>query len=788
MELTLEEKCLLVTGKGMWHNNDLNGKIEAIHLSDGPHGVRAQEDGMQNNDSFEATCFPTASALACSFDPDLAAQMAKGIAAEAKELGVSIVLGPGVNIKRSPMCGRNFEYYSEDPFLAGEMVSAFIKAVQECGVGTSLKHYAGNSQETHRLMQNSAIDERALREIYLAAFEKAVKSAKPATIMASYNRVNGKFACENKHLLTDILRDEWGFEGLVMSDWGACSDLPACIAAGMDLEMPDSKGNHYDKLYQAVQDGTIPMEALDRAVEKVLAMVEAYGYGDAKPEKHEVSKDTRKANHKLAAQIATESAVLLKNDGFLPLKKDSKVLVVGDLARVIRYQGGGSSHIHTDHVSHLKKELEKCGIEAQFVRGYDANEIKRNKKLEASALAKVEEAIAEKMPILFFGGLTDKTEGEGYDRESYELPENQSSLLWHILELTGEVGFVSFGGSPYDMSLVKKSRAVLQMYLGGEAVAVACAKLLSGEANPCGKLPETYPVALEDTPCFGHYARQGEQVNQIDDVEYRESIFVGYRYYDTFEKQVQFPFGHGLSYTEFAYDDLRVEQQEGQVKVSFTVTNIGDRAGKEIAQVYVKNPKGAILRANKELRGFQKVSLEPGESKTVEIILDDRAFSVYADKTMETAGNGFVVVAGEYEIQVGSTSTDIRLKKTITIEGESIAAAFDFDQTIPLSKEAFEQVYTYEIKDFTHVKPGEFTHQNSLTQLAKVSVLGKIYKQIAKTSVRAMMMPKSGDDPEVKMMVEMVLDGTINSVCNMSGKLMSRETMQKIIDQANGKA
>ena len=437
MDQNLEEMCRLVTGKGAWH-------IGELQVSDGPHGVRAQEDGAKNNDSYEATCFPTASSVACSWDPVLIGQMAEGIAKEAKELGVSVVLGPGINIKRSPLCGRNFEYYSEDPFLAGELAVAYIRSMQKCGVGTSLKHFAGNNQETHRMTSNSMIDERAMHEIYLAAFEQAVKRARPATVMVGYNYLNGVPACENRELLTGILRDRWGYEGLVMSDWGACVDLPACIRAGMDVEMPDSNGNHFKDLSNAIKTGKLPVSKLAEAAQRIKELEETYGRGQRIGKRLNcVVHETRCRNHELAEKIEEESAVLLQNDGFLPLKGKKEILILGDLALHPRIQGGGSSHIHTEWVDSVIEALEKEHVTVRFVRGYQSTSWKRNKKLEKEALLLAKEAKERKIPVLFFGGLTDIEEGEGYDRESFSLPQNQSVLLQELLKVNDNMGFIS---------------------------------------------------------------------------------------------------------------------------------------------------------------------------------------------------------------------------------------------------------------------------------------------------------------------------------------------------------
>lgn len=774
MGKSLEEMCRLVTGYGAWHIGD-------IQVSDGPHGVRAQEDGAKNNDSYEATCFPTASSVACSWDPELIGQMAQGIAQEAKELGVSVVLGPGINIKRSPLCGRNFEYFSEDPFLAGELAAAYILAMQKQGVGTSLKHFAGNNQETHRMTSNSMIDDRALHEIYLSAFEKAVKKAKPATVMASYNYINGFPACENAQLLTEILREKWGYEGLVMSDWGACVDLPACVAAGMDVEMPDSCGNHYAQILEAVKSGQLSQEALENAIKRIEKLNETYAENVIfEKERKRITAETRERHHNLAKRIEEESAVLLKNEDFFPLSKEIKeILIIGDLASAPRIQGGGSSHIHTERVISFVEAFEKKGAKVRFVRGYKNTTFRRSQRLEKKACEQVRGAKERKVPVLFFGGLTEMAEGEGYDRESFELPINQSALLEQLLKINEDIGFVSIGGAPYNMEMPSKCKALLQMYLGGEAVAEACAGIVLGDVNPSGKLAESIPYRETDVPSYGYFGRQGEQKSHLDDVEYRESIFVGYRYYDTFQIPVRYCFGHGLNYTDFVYADLKVCRDEDQnYHIAFAVENVGRVAGYETAQLYIRNPETEDFRARRELRGFQKMHLQPGEKKEAEIILDARAFSVYQDSE-------FRVISGEYEIQVGASLQDIRLAQSIRVDGVDLKSPLTIKTRVPLSETDFDAVYSHSKTKFSRIKPGQFTTKNSLKQMQPYSLLAKKWSGIGKIAARLMYFPKSFKDPEVRMMLEGILEGNIDSVCNQSGGMIKHSTIQKIVDSAN---
>lgn len=773
MGKNLEEMCRLVTGRGAWHIGD-------VPVSDGPHGIRAQEDGAKNNNSYEATCFPTASSAACSWDTELIGKMGKALAQEAKALGVSVVLGPGVNMKRSPLCGRNFEYYSEDPFLAGELACSYILAMQECGVGTSLKHFAGNSQETHRMTSNSMIDDRALHEIYLRAFEKVVKKANPATVMASYNYLNGMPACENKHLLTDILKNDWKYEGLVISDWGACVNLPACISAGMDVEMPDSCGNHYAEIWNEATTNPEFLKKLECSVERIEKFNDRYkGNIIQDGKKKRIPDDIREENHKLAEQIAEESTVLLKNDGFLPLQGIKDILMIGELADKPRIQGGGSSHINTSRIASFSEQFEKYGVKVRYARGYKSTSFQRDIKLETEAMKEVIKAKEKGIPVLFFGGLTDIAEGEGYDRESFRLPDNQALLLDKLLEVNDRIGFISFGGSPYDMELPSKCKALLHLYLGGEAVAGACVKILLGISNPSGKLAESIPYSEKDVPSYGYFGKQGEQRGHLDEVEYRESIFVGYRYYDTFHVPVRYCFGYGLSYTKFEYSDLHIEiSNDEKVCISFQVENTRDIAGSEISEVYVKNPDSDSFRANKELRAFAKTFLNPGEKKKVEVTLDDRAFMVYQ--------NGeFQVIGGKYEIQVGASLQDIRLSGEMEVTGTEMKDLLKKSAGVPLSEQDFHSVYHYPLTHFSDLKPGEFTTKNSLQQMQVYSKLARRWIRIGKILVRLTYFPKSLKDPEARMMLQGILEGNIDSVCNQSGGLINKTTINKIVDSAN---
>lgn len=800
-QLTTEEKARLLSGVGSWHTYDCNGKLPAIMMSDGPHGLRKQEkeDFSDINRSEIATCFPTASAVASSWNTEAVAKMATAIAREALKEKVSIVLGCGTNIKRSPLCGRNFEYFSEDPFLSGTLATAYINAMQEQGVGTSLKHFAGNSQETRRQTSNSQIDERALREIYLSAFEMAVKEAKPTTIMASYNRLNGKYACANERLLTDILRNEWGYEGAVVSDWGATVDVVSCIKAGMDLEMPDSRGYHTQQVLEALDNGTLTVAEVDRAVEKVVDLILSQS---AKIEDATVD---YAAQHEIARELACESAVLLQNDGMLPLQKGAKVLVIGELAEHMRFQGGGSSHITTAEVPNAIESLRKKGMEVLYAQGYrsDYTESSEGKRAcdNATDAQLAQEALTlakEDIPILFFGGLTDSTEGEGYDRISLSIPSCQISLLNQLYEVNKDISFVSFGGAPMEMPFAGKVRAILHMYLGGQAVGEACADLLVGDVNPSGKLAETFPLSVEDVPCRKWYAPDS------DDVEYRESIFVGYRYYDTFGTPALFHFGHGLSYTKFEYRDIQLSEQNyagGSLQVSFTIKNVGTCAGKEIAQIYVVNPKANYARPKKELRGFIKVALEAGESKRVSVHLNQRSFSLY-----DVESGTFVMPTGTYEVLVGASLQDIRLNTSVEVKGitytrddrenlsdyfyrdenNSSADKTSTDKSFDIRKEQFIRLYGRPLSRFDQVEKGHYAMCNSFDCVSQKSLLGKIVRMIVLRILYGMNKDKPKDDPAVKMLVQGVIEGTLECLICASDGMFPPSIAEALVLAANG--
>lgn len=655
-QMTLEEKAGMCSGRDFWHLKGVERLgVPEVMVSDGPHGLRKQNekaDHLGANESIKAVCFPTACATACSFDRELLRELGEALGDECQAEDVSVILGPAVNIKRSPLCGRNFEYFSEDPYLASQMAAAHIQGVQSKNVGTSIKHFAANNQEYRRLSCSSEIDERTLREIYLAAFETAVREGKPDTVMCSYNKINGTFASENHWLLTEVLRDEWGFEGYVMSDWGAVNDRVRGLEAGLDLEMPASGGHTDAEIVAAVKDGTLDEAVLNRAVERILRIIFKFADdrrpGDFDKEKHD----------RLAEKIAEESMVLLKNDGLLPLPKaGKKIAFIGKFAQKPRFQGGGSSHINSCKITGALEaagQLPEITSDIIYAQGYDTAEDRTDPALLAEAVKAAEEADV----AVIFAGLPDAFESEGYDRSHMQMPECQNELIREILRVQKNTVVVLHNGSPVEMPWAGDVNAILESYLCGQAVGAAQVRLLFGLANPCGKLAETIPLKLQDNPSYLNFPGDGQTV------EYKEGVFVGYRYYDTKEMDVRFPFGHGLSYTTFQYSDMQLSRGQlsdrDTLTVSLKVKNTGTVAGKEIVQLYVADRTGAANRPVKELKNFTKVFLEPGQEKTVEMTLDKRSFAWY-----NTRIHDWYAATGDYEILAGASSRDIRLTKTV---------------------------------------------------------------------------------------------------------------------------
>ncbi len=778
-QMTLKEKASLCSGKDFWHLKSIERLgLPEIMVCDGPHGLRKQNAENKKvgiGNSYPATCFPTAVTTACSWDRDLIYKMGQALAEECLQHGVSVLLGPGVNMKRSPLCGRNFEYFSEDPELAGEMGAAFIAGVQSKGIGTSLKHFAGNSQEMKRMTSNSIIDERALREIYLRAFEKAVKKSQPWTVMNAYNLLNGTYCSENDWLQNKVLRDEWGFKGAVVSDWGAVNDRVAGLNAGNDLEMPSSGGVNDAKIVEAVKCGVIDETTLDERVDKLIDII-LKGATNKKPGyKFDV-----KAHNLLSRQIAEQSMVLLKNDGnILPLKRveGEYVAVIGAFADNPRYQGAGSSIINPTIIDSGRRAFNNSPISVKFADGYDRSGKRKNEDAyitEACNLAK------NASKAVVFIGLTDDYESEGFDRSTMKLPDGHNRLVEAVSRVNDNVIVVLEGGSPVEMPWADDVKAILNAYLGGQSVAPAIVDVLTGKANPCGKLAETYPFCLKDTPTSFRYPDSKE------DVQYRESIFIGYRYYDKVERNVRFPFGFGLSYTSFEYSDIKLKKKnltkgEG-AKVTFTIKNTGDVAGSEIAQVYVAKPESKIFRAPKELKGFVKIHLDPGEEKKVTVELDDRAFAFW-----NTATEDWCVESGEYKILVGASSRDIRLEaaakmkseddETIVDLRESAGVYFDGDPA-RAREDDFKVIYGGEFKLAPEITSDSLN--NSIERSKDKGLAKFIYN-----TVDLAMKPKGGVGSS--MITNTIMQTPIRNYVSMSNGLFTEDMADGLLKVFEGK-
>jgi beta-glucosidase len=653
-QMTLEEKAALCTGANAWQTTPIKRLgVPALTVSDGPHGLRrVAEIESLVSESLPATCFPTASGLAASWDVALLREMGQALAEEASALGVGVILGPGVNMKRTPLCGRNFEYFSEDPYLAGAIAASLIEGIQSKGVGTSLKHYAANNQEFERLSIDAQVDERTLREIYLPAFEMAVTKAQPWTVMCSYNRLNGAFASEHHWLLTEVLKEEWGFEGFVVSDWGAVHNRVAALKAGLDLEMPGPKQTRVNAVIEAVRNGELDEAILDESVRRILTIV-CRASQMPKGGEFDVA-----GHHALARRISAECMVLLKNNGILPLRDPQHIAVIGNAAMVCHFQGGGSSHINPTQVDNPFDELRELAgnAELSYARGYPADD-SRDQALIDEAVATARTADV----ALLYIALPTFKESEGYDRTDLDLTAQQVALIKAVTAAQPNTVVILNNGAPVVMGeWLEGTAAVLESWMMGQAGGGAIADVLFGRVNPSGKLAETYPRRLVDTPAYINFP--GE--NGV--VRYGEGLFIGYRYYDAKDVPVQFPFGYGLSYTTFAYDNLQVSADDFDdvdgLTVTVEVSNTGPVAGKEIVQVYVHDRESRLARPYKELKGFAKVELQPGETKTVAIPLDFRAFAYY-----DPAHQQWVTEDGQFDILVGASSADIRGRATVTL-------------------------------------------------------------------------------------------------------------------------
>ena len=769
-KMTIEEKAAFLSGKGEWQTRDFERLgIPSIFCSDGPHGIRKQAgagDHLGLNASLPATCFPTAATIANSWNTELGETLGETLGEEAMAEGVNVLLGPGLNIKRSPLCGRNFEYFSEDPYLAGKMAASYVRGIQSQGVYACPKHFAVNSQELRRMAMNSVVDERTLREIYLTGFEIAVKEGGAKTIMSAYNEINGTYANENKHLLNDILRKEWGFDGIVITDWGASNDHALGVAAGSNLEMPNPGLDSARELIAAVESGKISIEDVDARVDELLDAVMTL-YVNAQGKSDEFDKN---AHHNVARRAAAESTILLKNEGgILPLKAGAKVAIVGDFAFVPRYQGAGSSLVNPTKIETVAEligtyDLQVVGMSRGYSRNGQEDATVRKEALDIAAKADI---------VLYFFGLNEDSESEGMDRTHMRIPQNQINLLQELGQVNPNLVGIISAGSAIEMPWHHYFKALLHCYLNGQAGAGAVMDILTGDVNPSGKLSETIPRRLEDTPAYRYYPSQ-ERTS-----EYRESLYVGYRYYDTADVPVLYPFGFGLSYTTFEYSGLEVNE-EG---VSFTITNSGSRDGAEVAQLYVGLPNGKVFRPKKELKGFAKVFLKAGESKKVSIAFDDKTFRYFNVNT-----NNWEVEDGKYVISVGASSADIRLT------GEVLKS--ETTENIPYKKEELPSYYSGKIQSVETAEyekllgrsvpdgkwSGELGLNDAICQMyyAKSSLAKFAYNRL--TAIKK----KADESGKPDLNILFIYNMPFRAMAKMTGGAVSMEMAEGIVKLVNG--
>jgi beta-glucosidase len=782
--MTLEEKASLCSGRDFWNLKGIERlEIPSIMVTDGPHGLRKQTgsaDIVGLNQSIPATCFPTASATASSWDRTLMGAIGRALGEECLQENVTVILGPGANIKRSPLCGRNFEYISEDPYLTGEMAASLIDGVQSQGVGTSLKHYAINNQEHRRMTIDAVVDERTQREIYLAGFEQAIKKSKPWTVMCAYNKIDGVFCSENGRLLTTILRDEWGYEGIVVTDWGACNDRVEGLKAGQDLEMPSNQGANDARIVQAVNSGVLDIAVLDRAVERLLELIfravehRRPGYQYDQP-----------AHHALARRVAAESIVLLKNeDHILPLKKEVKIALIGAFAKHPRYQGSGSSLINPAQMDYAHDELAKVTTNFSYAAGYGPEADDPDETLIQEACNTAQNADV----AVVFAGLPAPYESESFDRDHMRMPESHNVLIRRVAEANPNTVVVLSNGAPVEMPWANAVKGILEGYLGGEAGGGGAIDVLFGTVNPSGKLAETFPLTLEDNPSYKYFPSGPKTV------EYRESIYVGYRYYDKTQKAVLFPFGYGLSYTTFAYSGLEISSKRisdsDELKVSIAVKNTGSVAGAEIIQLYVRDVESTIFRPDKELKGFDKVFLQPGEERRVEFTLDKRAFAYY-----NTEIAGWHVENGTFEILIGASSADIRATGTVWVESTQPSVRVpDLRQSVPvyynlpqgelvIEDSAFTALYGKTLPS-NKVLPGEpYTINSTLSDIKETFVGKRLYNTVL-SRVSSMF---GADETAKKMAEKLVGDLPLRNLIMMSNGQFTYGMVDGLLLLMNGK-
>ncbi len=780
--LTTEEKIALVSGTDFMYTNPIPRlDIPSIRMSDGPHGLRIQQEKGDNGTSNSeiATCFPTAVTTSSSWNPDNAYKMGVCIGEEARHYGVNVVLGPGVNIKRNPLCGRNFEYFSEDPFLAGKMGCAEVNGIQSQGVGVSVKHFALNNSENFRFMGDSVADMRAIREIYLKPFEMIVENSSPETIMCAYNKINGVYCSQNEWLLSDVLRKEWGFNGLVMTDWGATHDRLEMLKAGLDLEMPGDTAICRKWISDGLISGKLPPSVLDDAVKNVLKLVEKHRNDKALPADFT-------AHHEIAKQIAIDSAVLLKNDGALPLDKQEEIFVCGELFEKMRYQGAGSSMINPALYSSPKTAFDNNGVCYKYAKGYLENQLETKEELITEALT----LSADYEKVLVFAGLTDYVESEGIDRANMQLCPNQLELISALIKNGKKVIVILYGGSSIELPFADSVSAILNMFLPGQNGGNATYSLVFGEVSPSGKLAESWPLTYSDVPFSNEFSKTKTEV-------YKESVFVGYRYYLTANKKVRYPFGYGLSYTKFEYNNLILEDGKDSVLVSFNLTNVGNFDGAEVAEVYVKPPHNEVFGPLRELKGFEKVYLKKGETKALLIKInkeDLRYFNVKENK--------FVLESGKYSFMVCCDVETVKLKGELKILGdEKRAPLYDSEITKIYAHAKLEEVTNETFEKMAQVKiPKEppvtpITLESPLSDMRKTK-LGKVLHSailsVAKNDMRKAKRLPDGIEKDNKIKGALLLERTLNtvSVNNASmtaGKSMPYNVAEGLVYLSNGK-
>jgi beta-glucosidase len=701
MKLTTEEKVELLDGLDVWHTKPVNG-LPSIMMADGPHGLRKQYESKDNlgvMGSIPATCYPTASLTACSFDKKLMHDLGKLLATEAKANQVNILLGPAINMKRSPLCGRNFEYFSEDPYLTGELAAELVKSIESSGVGTSVKHFFANNQEKNRFFIDSIVDERALREIYLKAFERVVKE-NPATLMASYNKINGRYATEH-HYLSKILRKEWGYYGVVVSDWGAVHNRIESVKAGTDLEMPSSMGYRTKEVLEAINRDEALKIAVNKSSDRIVEMVRMY-------KKMEVEPFDEEKHHQEAIRIASESMVLLKNEKILPLSKKDKVLFVGGFVDDMRYQGGGSSHINPTRVDQISQIHSTYSDQITIAKGYSIEHTKHDEHLAKEAVELARKA--DKVVILL--GLPESHEAEGFDRTTLDIPAHQVKLLHEILEVNENIVGVIVGGSVMNLSFENHLKGLLLAYLGGQGSSSAIMNILYGKTNPSGRLAETFIDDIKDCNV--------KLTNDNNAVYYDESIYIGYRYYQSFNQQVRYPFGYGLSYTTFDYRDISIQEDKEKFIINMTIQNTGEMKGKEVIQIYIENNESTVFKARRELKAFDKIELEPNEEKTISIELPKKAFEYY-----DIYKKRYVIEKGEYEIIVSKNVVDEIESFDFGINGEEIHQPTLSYQKYAYDTSDFQKIYMAPLPPKNVVKKRPYTLSSTLED-AKNTFVGRL--------------------------------------------------------------